>query len=235
MQVSFLPRTPRVGHRAVLLAHADDAATETTGGCLQWNDPINYPGSSALAAQLAGSGLSCVGGDCGGTETFGASPAAADAYASWQSMVADHGAAPDKVVIVATSMGFCTAYQMARANPGKVAAIAGIVPAVSLTDIYRNNRAGLGPSVRAAWGMSVGQSLPTIADPSLNPLVFAGIAVRLYYSTADQVNMPAMVTAFASLVGATTQVISTTLGHGDAAIGATPIPDLAQFLVANGA
>src|SRR5581483_9643718 len=123
MQVSFLPRTPRVGHRAVLLAHADDAATETTGGCLQWNDPINYPGSSALAAQLAGSGLSCVGGDCGGTETFGASPAAADAYASWQSMVADHGAAPDKVVIVATSMGFCTAYQMARANPGKVAAI----------------------------------------------------------------------------------------------------------------
>jgi predicted alpha/beta hydrolase family esterase len=235
MQVSFRPRTPRAGRRAVLLAHADDAASETTGGCLQWNDPVNYPGSSALAAQLAGSGLTCVGGDCGGTETFGASPAAADSYASWQSMVSDEGAASDKVVIVATSMGFCTAYQVARAYPGKVAAIAGIVPAVNLTDIYRNNRAGVGRSIRDAWGVSVGKPLPTVADPSLNPLVFAGVAVRLYYSTADKVIMPAMVTAFATLVGATTQVISTTLGHGDAAIGATPIPDLAQFLVANGA
>jgi pimeloyl-ACP methyl ester carboxylesterase len=234
MQVDFKPRNPRTGRRAVILAHADDASYESSGSA-QWIDPVNYPCSSAIAAQLASTGFICSAADFGGTQNFGADPCALDVYTTWQTLVANYGAASDKVVIIATSMGFCTAFQFARKYPGKVAAIAGVVPAVSLTDIYLNDRVGVRSAVAAAWNIAYPATLPTISDPTLNPGVYSNIAVKLYYSTADTAVIPATVTTFAALTGATTEVISTTLPHGDSAIGATPFPDLAQFLVANGA
>lgn len=234
VQLRFVPGTPRLGKRLVILAHADDAASETHGS-MCFIDWTNSPNASALALTLVDAGFLCIAGDFGGTQNFGADPCAQTVYNTWQAAVSAYGCASDGVVIICASMGFDTAYQFAREYPGALKGVYAVEPGLNLTDIYDNNRAGAQAAIGAAWGVTYPTPLPSIADPYLNPSVMAGIPGTIAYSTADTVSLPAYVTTWAAQTGFTTTQVSTTRNHSDAMLDDVPIADIATFLVTNGA
>jgi pimeloyl-ACP methyl ester carboxylesterase len=222
----FIPRGGAQGRRVVVLLHGYTATARV------WIDDPGTPETAKLGRALARRGLLAVAATTG--DTWGNTTGQTRALAPHTYAVNNLGAASDKAVIVGLSMGHLSAWAVRRDNPSKVAAIAGITPACDLNDIRDNNRSGSRASIDAAWGVTHPTALPAGADPSDNTATLTGVPYKAYYSTGDDVCLPATVTAFATAVGGSTAVIGSGL-HNDALMAGIDVDDLAAFCRANGA
>lgn len=237
-QVRWVPHAPRRGKRWVGLCHADTLALINTdlGGALAWADPANTPNQTNLAAVLASAGFNVFAGDFGGPAQFGADPAPKRVYDAWQVAITRDGVASDGIVAVVTSMGGTTISQFAREYPGSLKAVYGLIAAFNAGDIYTNNRGGLAAAVGAPWGVTPPTALPAHADPMTDAAtVYAGVPGVAAYGGQDTIITPAATAAWCAASGFTVKQIDNTLNHSDALVGMASIPDIAAFLIANGA
>jgi hypothetical protein len=122
----------------------------------------------------------------------------------WTYVKSQLGTKTDKFVGIGVSKGMTALLNYTRANPGNVAALLGIVPAVNVSDIHDNNRGGNQASIDTAYGAAWAANAAT-HDPALNTTTHASQAIpmKLIYGDSDTVVIPSTVTAFASAVGAT--------------------------------
>lgn len=151
------------------------------------------------------------------------------------------GCATDKIVLVGASAGVTDALNYTRTYPSKVAALIGIMPAVDLDDIRDNNRGSARANINTAWGMTVGstsatEALPSRANPNTTTnaasIASSGAPVGLYYSTADTIVIASTVTSFASKLGVTPTVISTSVDHSDALFGLVDMDEVVDLIAA---
>lgn len=230
--VIFTPRNGARGKRGVILLHGQLQAADA------WNASTT-PGQSSLATAIAGAGLVCISIYADGP-SWGNDATIADIEAT-RTYLGTLGCATDKILLVGASMGALNALNYCRANPTRVAALIGVIPACDLDDIRDNNRASAQANVNTAWSLANGSTSATVplparanptADANAATIAGSGAVIKLYYSTADTVIPPATVTTLATKLGVTPTVIDTTNGHTDTTIGLTPTSEVAQTLYA---
>lgn len=133
----------------------------------------------------------------------------------------------DKVAFFTGSGGTPGILNWAKDNVSRVACIVAGVPLVDIEDLHDNNRGGYADEVEAAYGGLAGYTaaMPT-HNPAQYPEAFAGLPIRLYYSTDDPLIYPPTVTAFAAGAGSSCEAISMgATGH----VMTTPGVDLLDF------
>jgi pimeloyl-ACP methyl ester carboxylesterase len=224
------------GRRVVIACHGQLQAT------LAWLSP-GTPGQYGIVQSLAAAGFVVIGGYYDGP-MWGNDAAVADieAFRVWAGTL---GCVNDKVLLVGASMGHYDAAMYAAAHPDRVAAIASIIPGIDIDDVRDNNKANARDYVNTAWGTPAGSTSATNALPAaaklLDPAKVAAVAsagapIKMYYSTADTVILPSSVPAYRDAINtivpglATATVVSSTLDHSDAAMGAMPMPEVVRFL-----
>lgn len=226
----FDPRDKRTGRRGVVLGHGAQNPR-------QYLDAATMISSVKLAAAIANAGIPCITGSLGG-DNLANDNALTNFETAVTTLQARSGCATDKTLFVGVSMGAANSIRYAQAHPTLVAGIFGICPAVDPSDIYVNNRGGLGSLVGNAWGgITTPTPLPDRGNLSLpaNEALIAGqFPAQWYYSTSDAIILPATVTEFATATGTTAHSIGAAI-HGEPCVAATPITDVLTFLIANGA
>jgi hypothetical protein len=223
------------GRRAVVVCHGQLQAT------LAWLSP-GTPGQFGIVQTLAQAGFVVLGGYYDGP-MWGNDTAVADleAFRVWAGTLGAHN---DKLLLLGASMGHYDACMYAAAHPDRVAAIASIIPGIDIDDVRDNNKANARDYVNTAWGTPAGSTSATNPLPAaaklLTPSKVAAVAssgapVKMYYSTADTVILPTSVTAYADALNAqvnglaTATIVSSTLDHSDAAMGAMPMTEVSRF------
>jgi dienelactone hydrolase len=181
-------------------------------------------------ASLRAAGFVVLAIDASGIQNWGndASATAIDAALDW----AEDRAGADTSNGIATmgfSMGNLTILNWAKqstANRAKVAAYAGIIPALDIDDIHDFNRSGSASHIETAYG---GLAAYNAAEPTHNPsrypeyYTFPG---RLWSSSNDTVCLPAITAAFGA--GAGMDVV--TFGAVGHAITGLDPDDVTEFL-----
>ena len=168
-------------------------------------------------------------GDFGG-DTWGNKSAMNDVLAvkGWMQTM---GARPGKVALVGISMGTLTSLNFAHMYPEQVACVVDILPAINLADFANNNRSGYSAESNAVYP---GGYSDAVYGSIFNPYYYASsltIPVKLFYSTADTVALPTYVTGFAAnCPTASATVVSSTLNHSEAAVGAAPLNSILSFI-----
>lgn len=151
--------------------------------------------------------------EMGGLLTFG-NDASRDAFLDSVTYVRARGASTDPLVLAAGSMGAMPALYWASTHLSDVAAIALIIPAVDVKDIYDNDRGGLASDIDTAWG---GAAAWAAAEPTRNPINYAAslssIPIGIWYSSDDTIVLPARVEAFAAVHGNTDLHSMGAVGH----------------------
>lgn len=181
--------------RGVMLCHGatDVGRYAITGNYRNAAEKLARHGFNVCAPDL--------GAVAGVSDTWGNATAMSrmdDAWA-WIKNAAGGGAKTDKVCLVGGSMGGLNAVNWASRNPTKVAAIALVIPALDLEDIYVNDRGpGLRAQIQAAYG---GAPDYTQRSPLLLASSIAGIPTRVWYSTNDVVTPAATTLSFIGSVG----------------------------------
>lgn len=113
----------------------------------------------------------------------------------------NHGFSGTKVHLVGVSMGATCVLNWALVHPTKVASLSLILPCVDIQDIEDNARA-------TEWGIPQPSTAygdvrpPDDHNPADNAASYASMPVRIWYSTNDEISMPATITAFAAGSGA---------------------------------
>lgn len=88
------------------------------------------------------------------------------------------------------------------------------VPGTHIDNVHDENRSGLADEIEAAYGSAAAwETAKTTRDPISIATDLTAIPMRLWYSTDDTLCLPAEVTAFASLAGATATSIGAAGGH----------------------
>lgn len=159
--------------------------------------PIN---GSQITPVLADAGYPMISADLGGGSDWGNDEAQTRIGQAWTQVKAELSTATDKMLLVGVSQGATAALNYAKNNPTNVAAVACLVPAVDIQDIYDNDRAGAAAGIAAAYG---GSRPPDTHNPADNTAALSGIPIKLWYATDDTIIFPATVTDFAAAVGAT--------------------------------
>lgn len=139
-------------------------------------------------------------------------------------------AKPGKVLILAVSMGAMLALNWARANPGLVAAIALLYPAVNLQWIHDNGGAA---STEAAYGgLAAFNAAVAAHNPKAHATEYAslGVPLKMWYSTADAVVSTAEQEAFAKASGVPAVPLGP-VGHADMTV--LPVSDIVNYLLEN--
>lgn len=163
----------------------------------------------------AKAGFPAIACDFGSTSgvLWGNDTALARIDAAWAYLKSQLNAKPDKVGLAAGSGGCINAFNWAKRNLGSVAAIAGVIPGISLVDIHDNNRNSLAANVEAAYGGAAGYAAAVAArDPNAWAASLAGPPIKLWYSSDDPVAIPSFVGPFATATQAQT-VNMGPLGH----------------------
>lgn len=164
------------------------------------------PNVAALNQLLASQGFPVICPDLGGGNTWGNDTSVTRVGQAWTQVVAE-GAKADKVLLLGGSMGTLTALNYAKANPTNVAAIALVLPIVDLQDAH-DNRGFTAVSETAYGGNAAYLTALAAHNPAVNTASFAGIPIKLWYSTDDPYAFPATVTAFdTAIASATSQTI----------------------------
>jgi dienelactone hydrolase len=232
--VIYRPRNGARGKRGVVLLHGHNQTVQ------HFLAPA-LAGQFKLAEAIAAAGLVCVALHTEGNG-WGSDQVIAD-IESARTYMGTLGCATDKVLLVGISMGGGCMFNYARANPTKVAALVGCIPACDFDDLRDNDRgaAGVRDAINTAFGLAAGSTSATVALPSrANPMSDAnaaliagsGAKIKLYYSTVDAVVIPATVTALATKLGVTPTVVDTTNGHSDNTLAAMPRNEVVQTLFA---
>lgn len=137
---------------------------------------------------------------------------------AWTMVKARLGTKTDKFIGVGVSKGFTALARYARANPANVAALIGLVPAVSPIDIYTNNRSGLAAEIAAAYGgaagwLAVDQDIDALANAAAHT-----IPMQLHYASDDPVILPSTVTDFVAACASSEAVALGAVGHSAASV-----------------
>jgi pimeloyl-ACP methyl ester carboxylesterase len=212
----------RGGVRGVVYCHG--AARDATS-C---RDYTNY-GTLHLVNALA-EHFPVLSVDAGGPLAFGNATAVARVGDAVSHLQGTLNATSGTVLLVGASMGALSCLNYAKAHSEKVAAVVGVIPALDLNDIVVNDRAGLGPSVDAAYGGAYSEATH---GATYNPATYAATfttPTRLYYASDDTTAIPGAVTAFDTACGVASAVSLGALGHTEAAIDAAPRDSIVQFL-----
>lgn len=158
------------------------------------------------AELLTRAGLPIIAADLGGTATWGNDTEQARTQQAWDYLVTAAGCASDKVLLYGMSMGAPGALNWARANPTKVAAVALVLPITDLIGFHDANLGGYATEIETAYGgLAAWNAAKAAHDPLTHAAEYAGIPIKLWYSTDDSLALPANVTAFAAASGASTQ------------------------------
>ena len=108
------------------------------------------------------------------------------------------------VTLVATSMGNLGAMNYAKANPSVVAALAGIVPALSLASLKTVNSGAYAACIDSAYG---GTYSDASNGPTSSPYVYrasypiAQVPTAIWTTPDDAICLPAWSTSFAAATG----------------------------------
>lgn len=228
----FYPRNPRQGKCGLILCHGSGTNNEFIG------DPTQ-PSSMRLAAALATAGIPCIAGDFGG-QAWGNPAEQADIGNAWTVLKGQFPSMrTDKHAILGVSMGGAAASIYTQANPGKVAAMVGLIPLLDLVDFYARNVGGSQSQIASAWGVTAPAALPAAANNAANAAQAASVPLLCGYSSVDQTVYPTYVTSYVAAVNAaggdaTAQVTDSTYGHSDQAIGGMPAATIGEFLLDHG-
>lgn len=137
------------------------------------------------------------------------------------------------VVLIGASMGSTAALRYAMLNPTLVACVVTVLTVADLTDIYANNWSGFTAFIGTAYGVTSPTPLPSTADPYTNRLLLKGIPGMLHHSSDDQfstgLGSDNPIATFCADTGMT-EVNVGALGHTNASIGATNIPNVLTFV-----
>lgn len=183
---------------------------------------LALPEDMLIAQALAVRGLRVMIADWGGSTAFGNDTAVTRAETGRVYQVGAQGTVGTKVVLFGASMGSILALRYAMAFPSRVAAIALALPIPDVQGMYDGNVGGFQALIGAAYG-----ARPSNAqNPASNPSAFAGIPMRLWYSTDDATSLPVPALAFAAAAGAAV----TSMGAVGHVLPGSIGPDVASFL-----
>jgi pimeloyl-ACP methyl ester carboxylesterase len=217
----YLPDGTR---RGVVYCHGAGASTS---GLIGANTANQY-----ALIQAIGAAFPTVVCDLGGTATWGNATVQARIDAAWTWLQTAYGVKTDKVLLAGFSMGNLAAFNYAIANPTKVAAIAGFLPASDLADFYTNNRGGYQAAIGTAWSVTYPADLPGSANPTGNTSGINGLPNKAWYATDDTVVLPATVTTLTGSIGGTAVSLGAAGGHADSTVASIPTADATGFLAA---
>lgn len=168
--------------------------------------------------------------DAGGPTAMGNDTAIARIGDAVSYLQGARGAKAGKVILIGSSMGVLGALNYARANPTKVAAVLGVIPAIDLHDIVVNDRAGLAAAANASYG---GTYSELTHGPMHNPASYAAfftVPTRLYYASDDAAAIPSAALAFTAACTSARAFSLGALGHTQAAIDAVPRAEVLRWL-----
>lgn len=121
-----------------------------------------------------------------------------------------------KFHVFGVSMGGGGAVRYGSVESAKTASVMGITPMADINAIYQANRLGLRADIGTAWGVTYPTALPAQSNlPGVHGPVLAANNTprRLLYSTADTSVLPSEVTALATSMDITAEIVSTTDNH----------------------
>lgn len=180
---------------------------------------LDLHGQYALVCELARN-FPMVVPDLGGGQTWGNDTAINAVGQARTFLHGAGGAKAGKDVLVGVSMGFLAAMNYARAFPGNVAGVVGILPVSDLNDIVTNNRGGFAGNVHAAYGGTYVEAVHGLTHNPTNYAATITVPVRLYYAINDTIVIPSTVTGLAAAIPGATATSLGALGHTEDAIAA---------------
>lgn len=133
------------------------------------------------------------------------------------------------VVLVGTSMGVTAALNYAADNPGAVACVVGIIPAIDLQAIRVADTNGARAGIDTAYGVVYPAALPTGSNPAARTAEL-DIPIQLWTASDDAVSANAP--AFATATGAVVNDVGA-LGHDNDAVAAVDPNIVAAFIAAS--
>jgi pimeloyl-ACP methyl ester carboxylesterase len=219
------PRYAKNGtSRGVIYCHG---ATQTATG-LGSGPTLNEVALLRTIAQY----FPVVASDVGGPLTWGNSAAMTAISAAKTYLESSLGARTDGVLLVGHSMGGGNAYDWYQQHPTLVKAMVGVSPVSDLQAFYAANRGSYQAGIGTALGVTYPTPVPASADPNQTYSNLIGKPIKVYYGSSDLTVLPSEVTSLATKIGATAVNVGA-YGHGEATLGALPLPDLMAFLLAN--
>jgi pimeloyl-ACP methyl ester carboxylesterase len=175
--------------------------------------------------------LPVFGGDVGGTTSWGNPTSVTrmgDLKTYAQGVV--WGAKSGAVYVYGGSMGGAVACNWARQNIASVKALALAGPILDLDDFHDQNLGGFQAEINTAYTDSATfESLVPTHSPFAYAAALASLPIKVWYSTGDELALPAKVTSFASTTGAQTEVI----GSGAHGVDTLPTNSLSDFFLAH--
>lgn len=134
--------------------------------------------------------------DLGGPYTFG-NAASQARLSDARTYMGALGFTTDQIILAGGSMGGALACNWARANPTLVRALLLFIPVVNIEDVRANNRNGLQANIEAAYtDNATWQTLRPTYNPVEYAASLASIPTRVWFSTNDDVCLPAQAAAF---------------------------------------
>lgn len=217
----YLSQPGVAGVRGVIYCHgAGGSATN----CRDYTNIGELHLINAIAQQFP---VLCV--DAGGAQAWGNATAVARVGDAVTYLQGTLGAKSGTVLLVGASMGALTASNYAKANPSKVGCVVGIIPVVDLNDMVTNNRGGLAANINTAYGTYSEATHGATYNPATYAASFT-TPTRLFYASDDTTAIPGAVTAFDTACAAASATSLGALGHTQAAVAATPISTVLDFL-----
>lgn len=182
-----------------------------TGGASGDRDFLdNGASANQLTPRLVEMGVPIISADFGGPNLYGNDTTQTRIGQIWTYVKTLMDTKTDKFIGIGVSKGFTALANYTRNNPNNVAALVGIVPGVSLTNVYADN-ASLQAGIDAAYTdhATFLTALPT-HDPLLNTATHAsqGTPMKLIWGDSDTTVRPADIATFASAVGASTKILA---------------------------
>lgn len=186
------------------------------------SDELTYRTAHPELFDLARQGIPVLSCYLGGASTWGISTVDTRIGQAWAFFKARFGVKADKFHGIGASMGFASITNYARANPGDLASLTGILGVTDIDDIHDNNRGGSAAAIEAAYG---GLAAWNTAEPSRNPfpnaasLAANAIPALMVSAELDATCLHSKAVTYAAAIGAT---LTTLAG----ATHAFPVPGL---------
>lgn len=186
----------------------------------------SFPNLSQKVFTALQAGFVVLMADFSGPQTYGNDGCLANVETWWSWLQGTGLCATDKFIGCGASMGTLTMHRFAREHPTQVAGLGCFIPYLDIENGRTTDILGLRSLVNTAWGLPAGSYIggadqtpvPTRGRPLDYASTLSAIPTHLWYSTADPVS--ANINTYASArSGVTLHQTSTSLTHGDPAVG----------------
>lgn len=211
-EVDYLwsPAEPYDGYPVIMLHGAGTTARDAFASA-------SFYAHATLPGILAHHNIPCISGWLGG-DTMGNDTGMTRITEATAVLEALPNVDASKVHLVGVSMGNELAMRYAGLNPTKVASIMSVMPLSDIDAVYQANRGGFRATIGTAWGVTYPAALPAQSNliaTHAAAIVAAGIPVRLLYSTADTLVLPAEVVALATALGIAPEIVDAVNNHDE--------------------